>query len=154
MPKYVTPGSDYASNFLDDLIEAFTYPEGRTYYEDGKRKNYDPKYLSPYDRRDLEAQASVNEDEALRYALGSKRKRKENDRRQLGNTSLAKYPGIEHQIWSQEAGFMPKGYSWRNLAGEDEDDFRDRQKKQRHWAIGQRLAVGMPGSGINRLRRR
>lgn len=93
--------------------------------------------------RSARAAASLSEDDMLRYQLQERRKMKKGERGIPGATSLAKFPGLEHQVWAAEAGFLPKGHSWRSLAGESVEDRLRREQAQDRWGQGQRRAVGM-----------
>ena len=85
--------------------------------------------------------ASEMEDQRLRGMLGSRRERREGE--PTGSYAATRFPGIEHRIWAEEQGFMPRGFSWNNLAGEKPQDYQNRLRRQRNWAGGQRGTLGM-----------
>ena len=98
--------------------------------------------------------ASKAEDQMLKGALGSTRKRGEGD--VGGSYLLAKYPGYEHEIWKAERGFAPLGQSSYKFFGEDQQQKELREEEQRVWANRQRMLLGMPervfGTGTRRRR--
>lgn len=108
-------------------------------------------YNEMFDARSAAGRA--NED-MMRYKMGSKRKRKKKGGDTAGEpgwvTSMARFPGIEGQILSAEAGFLPRGVSWRSLLGEDLTDTRNRQGEQNRWAKHQRGVLGMTPESLAR----
>lgn len=77
----------------------------------------------------------------LNRALGGSRKLGEKEQIPPGSYALAKFPGIEHQIWALEAGFAPRGY--RVDPRETSDEFNRRKQDQRKWAATQRSILDM-----------
>lgn len=83
-------------------------------------------------------------------ALGGSRKLGDKERLPQGSFALAKFPGIEHQIWAMEAGFIPKGYHWSSYLNENQDEKRQREAAQKQAANYQKKLLGMdiaPGRG-------
>jgi hypothetical protein len=60
-----------------------------------------------------------------------------------GAYAMAKFPGIEHQIWAQESGFLPKGYHWSSYLNETPEEKLKREKAQKEWAMRQKQMLGM-----------
>lgn len=77
------------------------------------------------------------------YGLGGSRKLREGEQMPSGAYSLAKFPGIEHQIWAAEAGFLPRGYHWSSLLNESPDEKGRREQDQRKFAAYQKKLLGM-----------
>ena len=76
-------------------------------------------------------------------ALGGSRKMRKGEQMPSGAYSLAKFPGIEHQIWAAESGFLPRGYHWSSLLNESPDDKGRREQDQRKFAAYQKKLLGM-----------
>ena len=76
-------------------------------------------------------------------ALGGSRKMRKGEQMPSGAYSLAKFPGIEHQIWAAEAGFLPRGYHWSSLLNESPDEKGRREQDQRKFAAYQKKLLGM-----------
>ena len=84
------------------------------------------------------------------WGLGSERKLGDKEKLPKGSFALAKFPGIEHQIWAMEAGFIPKGYHWSSYLNENQDEKRQREAAQKQAANSQKQLLGMdiaPGRG-------
>ena len=77
------------------------------------------------------------------YGLGGSRKMRKGEQMPSGAYSLAKFPGIEHQIWAAESGFLPRGYHWSSLLNESPDDKGRREQDQRKFAAYQKKLLGM-----------
>ena len=75
--------------------------------------------------------------------LGGERKLGEKERMEPGAYSLAKFPGIEHQIWAAKAGFIPKGYHWSSYLNESPDEREYREAAQKRFATTQEKILGM-----------
>jgi len=83
--------------------------------------------------------ASQMEDARLRGMMGSSRKRQEGER--AGEYAMAKYPGLDFDIWSMEHGFTP----WHGTF-ENKQQKQDREQKSRMWAQRQRQMLDtIPG---------
>jgi hypothetical protein len=103
--------------------------------------------FGPTERSGAASIASEAEDAMLRRQLGSKRKTERGQGGPPGNYSLGKFPGMEHQIWAQESGFLPKGYSWRSMLDESPQERQMRERQQQQWAGYQRQLLGMAPGG-------
>ena len=95
-------------------------------------------------QRDLGAARSMAgelEDEKLRGALGSSRKMRKGEKLPSGSYSLARYPGIDHDVWAMERGFLP----WHGT--QESGKQRDvREEQQRIWAMRQKQMLDtIPG---------
>ena len=91
--------------------------------------------------------AGEKEDQALRGALGGSRKLERGQGGPPGSYAGAKFPGMEHQLWAQESGFLPKGFSWRSMLDESPQERQMREGQQQQWAAQQRRMLGMPPAG-------
>jgi hypothetical protein len=78
--------------------------------------------------------------------LGGSRKLGKREQIPQGTYAMAKFPGMEHQIWAAEAGFIPKGYHWSSYLNETPDEKARREKAQKDWAFYQKQLVGMDGA--------
>jgi hypothetical protein len=77
------------------------------------------------------------------YGLGGKRKMGKGEKLPEGSFTLAKFPGVEHQIWAMEAGFIPKGYHWSSYLNESPAEKSQREKLQKQAANYQRGLLDM-----------
>ena len=85
--------------------------------------------------------ASEAENAKLRGALGSSRKMKKGEKLPEGSFSLARYPGIDHDVWAMERGFLP----WHGTQ-ETRNQRKEREEKQRIWAQRQQQMLDtIPG---------
>ncbi len=91
----------------------------------------------------VKGKASLKEDQALRGALGSSRKLREGENIPGGSYALAKYPGMDMDLWIADAGGVPRGYGIQSFMGETPQERQERMQKQKEWANAQRAAVGM-----------
>jgi len=141
------PGNNYYDQVLASMIFGQAYPQGTTRREkvNGEWVDVpiDPLHRGPNTRREATQQASLAEDEMLRGALGSKRSLGKHERMPEGAYTSTKYPGFEQHLFGAESGFVPRGYSWRSLAGESTQDRMERERRQREWAQQQRAMLGM-----------
>lgn len=82
-------------------------------------------------------------------AFGGSRKLGDKERMVPGAYTLAKFPGMEHQLFALRTGAPPKGY--RVDPRESMGDFNERKALQRQFANTQEDLLGMRGVDDNPL---
>ena len=143
------PGNNYYDTVLANLIFGMRYPEGTTRREkvNGEWTDVpiDPLYLGPNQRNQARSQASLEESEALRGQLGSKRKLGKNERMPEGSYALADYPGLGSAVDWARTGNTPVGsMGIGQWLAEFRDPNKERQgRRQRQmWAEMQSRLLG------------
>ena len=116
-----------------------------TYYDMILAQLLNTGEFGPTQQAGARSMASEASDAMLRGQLGSKRKLGKHERMPEGAYTSAKFPGFEQQLFGAESGFLPRGVSWRSLAGESTQDRMERERRQREWAQQQRAMLGMGG---------
>jgi len=125
------------------MVAVVTTMPSNTYYDMILAQLLDTGLFGPTQQAGARSMASEASDAMLRGQLGSKRKLGKHERMPEGAYTSTKYPGFEQQLFGAESGFVPRGYSWRGLAGESTQDRMERERRQREWAQQQRAMLGM-----------
>jgi hypothetical protein len=130
---------NYRDRLLNDLMHYMRYPRGESEMIDGVETPIDPMHLTQGDIRGARAQASMNEDVALRYGLG-KQKRDAQPGEVPGMYSMVDYAGGPSP-WMVSRG-VERGFRY-NMPGQIMDNrekmaFRDRgrawyEQQMKNW---------------------
>jgi len=108
-----------------------------------------PEYSGDQGRRTAAADSSQIEDAMLRYQLGSKRKKGENENIPSGSYALAEYPGLRYDIENAARGMNPRGGLYGAIPPGSEEDLR-LQELRKKWAANQQ-AMMPHGNFVSRM---
>jgi len=131
-------------------MEQMLYPSGRSETdEDGNVTYFDPTNPSASDQRGASMAASLENDEQLRYQMGSSRKKGKNENIPSGSYALAEYPGLRYDIDNAARGMNPRGGLYGAIAPGSEADKR-LQELRKIWAANQQ-AMMPSGNFVSRM---
>lgn len=123
----------------DSANEGFT---GRWTGEEPVRAPWRGEYDMPGNfERSQNMADSLAEDAMLRESMKYSYRLPKGDETPPGTYALARYPGIEHDIWAQEAGFAPKGM--QNPMYRSPQQQQAEMAGRKRWAEHQRKLLGM-----------